>query len=54
VQNRLRESEIVFHHVAAVVAGGVGARALMKNRFDPVGERVELDCAGELARLHEV
>src|ERR1700719_3755217 len=54
MQNQLREREVVLDHVAAIGAGGVGARTLMKDCLDSIGQRFALDGAGELRRLHEV
>src|ERR1700691_126748 len=54
MQNQLREGEIVFDYVAAIGAGGVGARALMKDCFDSIGQQLALDGARELPRLHEI
>ena len=54
MQNQLREREVIFDHVAAIGAGGIGACSLMKDCFDSIGQRFALDGAGELRGLHKV
>src|SRR5260370_16816221 len=54
MQNRLRKSEVVLHHISAVVAGGIHASPLMKNRVDSRRKRIALDRTAEFIGLHEI
>src|SRR5260370_3167666 len=54
MQNRLRKSEVVLHHISAVVAGGIHASPLMKNRVDSRRNRIALDRTAEFIGLHEI